>query len=111
MAKNILRKDIVDIVNDLSEEYAKQARDAGIETGLDFELMEAYNLIFNDCKGSGIHPTKNSYEMKNGCVFRSGEILGRCAPLINRPGYMKVKNDFVDYEELILKRQERLDWQ
>ena len=102
-----MRQDICRIVNKLSESHATQARAAWM-SGLDFSLKNAYDLILNYCKKNGRRPSNNAYEMKNGCIFANGAIVGRVAGLIDKPGYMRVAVDRVDYEDMILKRQEEV---
>ena len=104
-----MRSDVCNIVNELSEEHAKQARaaGAGFDVLMDFSLKNAYDLVMDFCRKSGTRPRQNVYTMVNGCIKANDQLIGRCAPMINKPGYAKVFTGGVDYEDRILARQER----
>ena len=104
------RADICKIVNELSESHATQERAAGIHGIHDFDLKAAYNHILDYCRDTETRPRSHEYSMSNGALFIDGVISVRVAPLINRPCYTRrgafPSNDLIDYEGLILARQE-----
>lgn len=61
-----MRKDIKNIVNNLA-----------LQCGLNFRILECYNLILNYCKKNKIRPTKNDYKIKNGCLFINNKFIKR----------------------------------
>lgn len=87
-----MRKDIINIVNTLA---------AG--AGLDFQLMETYNAIFNYCKEHKKQPHKNYYNIKSGCLYINDKLITRVEPLPQKVTF-DAAADY--YENKILQRQE-----
>lgn len=87
-----MRKDIINIVNKLAA--------AG---SLDFDLMTAYNAIFNYCKENKTRPRSNSYEVKCGALFINDMYIKRVEPL---PPRVKYNETALYYEGLILAAAE-----
>ena len=87
-----MRKDIVNICNELAT-----------GRGLAFEIMEAYNAIFNYCKENKTQPRRNRYEIKNGALFINDTFIKRVEPAPARVPFSEVA---YYYEGLILARNE-----
>ncbi len=89
-----MRQDIINIVNKLSEESGS----------LDFELKEAYQIIFDVMKETRKRISKMKIQLNNGCIFIDGKYKGRVVPLV-RP--FMISDPIADYyENKIYDRQE-----
>lgn len=68
----MIRKDIERIVNRLAMH----------SHSLDFDVIAAYDLIFNYCKEHKTVPSNNSYALDNGVLVINGKHIDRVQPLI-----------------------------
>ena len=104
------RHAICNIVNELSENYANNCRVYGCTDNIfSFDLKECYDLILNYCVDTWtIHKVRsNKYEQKNGQLYINGNSIGRIALMYDTPNYKAIVNNGIDYEGLILARQEK----
>ena len=112
----MLRMSIQNITNELSATYSEKARTAGVKLSIDElpHVLQIYKLIFDYCKATGTLTTArtNTYDIDNGVLMINGKHIARVAGMINKPGYMNtrpgvfVSDNSIDYEDLILRRQE-----
>lgn len=106
----MIRTDIKNIVNELSEQYSIEARAAGADpfTILSFELMHCHDVILEYCKKNKTRPRANNYKQVNGLLYINNVPAARVALRYNKPDYKSLSFLCVDYEGLILARQEAL---
>ena len=112
----MLRMNISNITNELSAAYSEKARTAGVNLTIDEmpHVLQIYKLIFDYCKKTGTlsTPRNNTYDINNGVLVINGKDIARVAGMIDKPGYMNtrpgvfVSDNSIDYEDLILRRQE-----
>ena len=105
-----MREDIKNIVNTLSENYSNEARAAGADpfTILSFELLKCHDVILNYCKNNHTRPRNNTYKQVNGLLFINNAPIERVALRYNKPNYKAYVFNGIDYERLILARQEAI---
>jgi len=101
-----MRQDIINIVNLISEDYSNKCREAG-SFNLSFDLMHCYSLILEYCKDTKSMPSKNAYKQVNGLLYINDSPIDRVALRYNRPRYEVLNNTGIDYESLILARQDK----
>lgn len=90
----MMRQNIINICNELAT-----------CAGLDFGILETYNLILDYCIKTGTlyRPRLNTYEIKSGCLFINNKLITRVEPLPQRVTY-DAAADY--YENKILANQE-----
>lgn len=89
-----MRKDIVNIVNRLSEASGS----------VEIDLFKMYNLIFEYCKNKKIAPSKVCCALNNGVLVIDEKNIERVSPLV-RPFMINcIETDY--YENRILARAE-----
>lgn len=87
-----MRKSIINAVNKLAED----------SKSLDFDLMEAYNIISNYQKESKKAIFKMVIELKNGMLYIDGKPKGRVVPLVRPFNIEMMEADY--YENKILAK-------
>lgn len=88
------RQDITNVVNKLAKESGS----------LDFELIKAYQIIFDEMKKNKKRVSNMEICLANGCIFIDGKYKDRVEPLI-RP--FMIDAPIADYyENKILARAE-----
>lgn len=89
-----MRQDIVNVVNKLSKESGS----------LNFDLIKAYELIFDEMRETKKRVSNMKIYLVNGCIFIDGNIKGRVVPLIKPFNREMLVADF--YENKIYESQE-----
>lgn len=102
-----MRQDIINIVNLISEDYSNQCREAKGYSNLSFDLMHCYSLILEYCNTTKSMPSKNAYKQVNGLLYINDSPIDRVALRYNAPRYEVLNNTGIDYESLILARQDK----
>lgn len=87
-----MRKSIINAVNKLAED----------SKSLNFDLMEAYNIISNYQKESKKAIFKMVIELKNGMLYIDGKPKGRVVPFIRPFNIEMMEADY--YENKILAK-------
>ena len=94
-----MRGDICGMVNRLASDYSA--------TDYDFDVMIAYNLIFNYCKDNKIHPQMVNASMDGYMLAIDGKVAGRV--VTPRKGQNKEYASISRTEGRILRRQENFN--
>ena len=104
-----MNKDIVNIVNGLSEAFSDAARACTSNFSIidSFELLKCYEIIANYCNTNNTAPGLNTYTQNNGLLYINGAPAGRVALMYNGPRYNTLPQGR-DFEALILARQEAI---
>ena len=107
----MMRQAIQNITNELSENYSNQCRLYGddYDCCFGFDLRKCYDLVLEYCKNNGTSatPRKNKYRQDNGFLYINEENVGRIGIPYDKPNWNALpKENEVDYEALILARQE-----
>lgn len=106
-----MRRDITIIVNNLSAAYSEAARTYTDKFYIidSFDLIKCYSLIFDYCKNNHTRPTVNNYKQVNGLLYINDAPVRRVALMYDIPNYKRcIDDNSIDYEALILARQEAL---
>ena len=94
-----MRGDICGMVNRLASDYSA--------TEYDFDVMVAYNLIFNYCKDHKAHPGTIAVSMDGYMLAIDGKVAGRV--VTPRKGPNKEYASISRAEGRILRRQENFN--
>lgn len=94
-----MRGDICGMVNELSSGF--------LFPEYDFDVMVAYNLIFNYCKDNKIHPKMVNVSMDGYMLVIDGKVAGRV--ITSHKGQNKEYASISRAEGRILRRQENFN--